>query len=364
MGQAEMSDGRFAVDDPDILLAPYVWKCSGTGFSARAEATMPGAYLRANFQRSASLSLAIDGTANQGCPAASMPVVEVSIDDGPYRTVPLTRTGELYNLSLGDKLDREAIHRLEFYFRAADLAQHRWTSPTAHLRIAALQLEPGGRLLPCPRRPKRAIIFGDSITEGVGVDGLFTSWQSLGVNNARCSWCPFVATALDCEYGQLGSGGQGMVATKLELPPLPITWDHYDAQTSRLSNGRLVPEPDCVFCAMGTNDYRPEDLAKFQEAYVRWLAAVRQSCPTAQIFSIIPPLGTHRQEIAGAVVTRYRQGDTRVHWIDTAALKSGFVANRPTRLAYDGVHPSLYGNALLSGLILAEVQKVLDGKGH
>lgn len=64
-------------------------------------------------------------------------------------------------------------------------------------------------------RTKRAIGYGDSITEGVGVDGLFTSWSLIGVNNARATWFPLVCAVLDCEYGQLGSGGWGMAQRKL-----------------------------------------------------------------------------------------------------------------------------------------------------
>lgn len=356
---AEEPPQQLGTDATNLLLAPYVWKCSGTGAAARAEATMPGAYLRARFQGSATVGLVIDGTANDACPAPSMPVVEFSVDQGPYTIVPLTKTGEVYVLPLGGKLDPAAPHAVEVIFRAADLAQKRWTQSTAHLRIAGLELAAGGTLLPCPARSKRAIWFGDSITEGVGVDALFTSWQILGPNNARGSWCPLVSLAMDCEYGQLGTGGQGMVIEKMELPPLPQTWDHYDAQTSRLTEGRLVPEPDYVFCAMGTNDYRPENMPVFVPGYTDWLIAVRKACPNARLFCITPPLGTHAQDVREIVAARRREGDLRVHLIDMGPLEGEFVAGRPTRWAYDGVHPTLYGNARLSTRIVAEVEKVL-----
>jgi lysophospholipase L1-like esterase len=148
----------------------------------------------------------------------------------------------------------------------------------------------------------------------------------------------------------------------MEVPPLPRTWDRYDAQSSRLSDGLLLPEPDYVFCAMGTNDYRPEHMTTFVPEYLAWLAAVRKCCPNAQIFCITPPLGTHREDVVKVVDARRRQGDPKVHRIDTSALGDGFAVNRPTRLAYDGVHPSMYGNALLSGLIVAQVEEVLKAE--
>jgi hypothetical protein len=364
---AEKAAKKIGVDDANVSLAPYVWKCSGAGPTARAEATMPGAYLKVVFQNSPTLGLIVDGTANRGCPAASMPVVEYSVDEGPFKIVPLTKQGELYTLPLADGLDGATPHRLAFYFRAADLFQNRWRAPTAHLRIAGMELAAGGSLLPCPQRPKRAIGFGDSIFEGVGVDGLFTSWQLLGVSNARATWLPIVCAGLGCEYGQLGSGGQGMSTKLMAMPPLVETWDHYDAAASRLTGKLLLPEPDYVFCGMGTNDFqqdisRPLDIT---EDYTRWLTAVRAACPHTRIFCVVPPLGWHAREIQAAVTARHNAGDRRVHLIDTAPLKGEFrTGNKPTRLAYDGVHPSIYANALLGTLIAVEVQKVLNGDGR
>ena len=118
-------------------------------------------------------------------------------------------------------------------------------------------------MLRSPRRLRKAIGFGDSITEGVGADGLFTSWQILGVNNARATWFPMICAALDCEYGQLGSGGLGMTRT-LNLPPLPQVWHRYDATTSRLTGQLLLPEPDYVFCSLGTNDFEKDVTADYQ----------------------------------------------------------------------------------------------------
>jgi lysophospholipase L1-like esterase len=286
-----------------------------------------------------------------------MPVCEYSVDAGPFQRVQLTRSGGIYSLPLAVDLNMEAQHRLEFYFCAADLQQKRWKSSTAHLRIAGLAMDRDASLEADRARPKRAIAFGDSITEGVGAEGLFTTWNSIGVNNARLTWFPLVATALGCEYGQLGSGGWGVSRTTLELPPLPQVWDRYDAATSRLTEGCLLPEPDYIFCLLGTNDPGLDIAAD----YIRWLAAMRRACPNAIFFCIVPPLGVHKIEIRKAVATRNSAGDRRVHLIDTAPLKDQFrVGKGPTNAAYDGVHPSVYGQAMLGALIAVEVQKVLN----
>ena len=347
-------------DNSNIGLAPYVWKATGTGTNTRAEATMPGAYLRTIVNGTSAIGLVIDGTANMGCPAASMPYIEYSVDDGPFSVTQLSETDSTYTFSIVHDLDKTVPHKLEVYFRAADLFQQRWAASTAHLRIAGIAADDGAQLIPYPKRAKKAIGYGDSITEGVGVDSQFTSWQLLGPNNARCSWLPIVCAALDCEYGQLGTGGQGMTNEGMALPPLPRTWDYYDAATSRLQNGKLLPEPDYVFCCMGTNDYGDCNIT---DAYIGWIKAVRKACPKTRIFCIVPPSGFHRSDIQKTVKTCNAARDARVYIIDTPSLNSAIHTTAgSTKFTYDGVHPSLYGNAMFAACIVAEVQQIVSGE--
>ena len=344
--------------DGQIVCSPYAWKTLGSGEKAEIEAAMPGAYVRATIAGTSRISLVVDGETNAGCPAASMPVVEYSIDEKPFEVVPLTKTAGEYALPLGDKLDPALPHRVDVYFRASDLTNGRWTKTASRLRLVGFRVDSGATLSPTPSSAKRALGFGDSITEGVGGDGEFTSWQKIAVNNARATWFPMIAAALDAEYGQLGSGGQGMVRG-LELPPLTETWSQFDSESSRLVEGKLVPAPDYIFCAMGTNDFEKV----IDEDYGRWLREIRTAAPEAEIFCIIPPLQLHADEIEKAVDQRREAGDGRVHSIPTASIASEYRVNQgPTRMAYDGVHPSVYGQARLAALIATEVGKVLGGE--
>lgn len=349
-----------AVDDANLYWSPYVWHRTGAGQAARAEATMPGAYLKMVFRGSATARLMIDGAANKDCPPEAMPIVDYSLDNGDFKSVTLKKTGEVYAIPMGEKLDPAKDHRVEVYFRSANLGLSRWRASTGRLRIAGLELDAGSKLLPVAVRPKRAIGFGDSIFEGVCVEKLGAYYTDLMMNNARVTWFPLVCAALDCEYGQLGTGGQGMVRP-IEIPPLTETWDHFDDKNSRLTDGRLLPEPDYIFCGMGTNDHNPQDLSLIPigENYTQWLVAVRKACPNATIFCVVPPLGWHAKEIADAVAARNKTGDTNVFLIDLVSLRDKFGIKGPTQLAPDGVHPSVYGSAMLGAVIATEAQKAL-----
>jgi lysophospholipase L1-like esterase len=362
--RAEESVTTVGIDNPELALAPYVWKTSGSRDTARAEATMPGAYLKLDFIGSTAVGLLVDGTANDGCSQIAMPVIDYSVDHGAFVSKQLSRTGEVYSLPLGDGMEAGKQHHVTVYFRSASLAPDRWTKSTHHLRIAGILLDSGGKLVPTPLRPKRAIAFGDSITEGVNLEGNVPYYSNLLMNNARGTWFPIVCAALDCEYGQLGTGGQGMVTTTLQIPPLPQTWEYYDKDSLRLKNGLLQPEPDYIFCEMGTNDFEEHDKKRHNfditAGYLAWLAAVRKSAPHAKIFSITPPLGWHASEVQAAVRSRNQAGDRNVFLIDTAPLGDGFKAGEgATTFAEDGVHPTQYGDAILGAFIAVETQKTL-----
>lgn len=356
--------GLIPCDNANMGLAPYVWKMTGSGPDAKAEAALPGAYFKTIVNGTASVGLVIDGTGNTECPPHSMPIIDVSIDEGPFAKTQLTEQGKIYTFPLASGLDATKPHRVAVYMHATGIGPNRWKGSETHLRIVGLEVDKGGALSPHPKRPKLAMGFGDSITEGVGVDAKFTGWDDITPNNARGSWFPFVAQALDCEYGQLGSSGQGLLKP-MEMPPLTETWDKYDPDTSRLTNGKLIPEPAYVFCNMGTNDYYLKDneyaTLDITEAYATWIKSVRAACPKTHIFCVVPASGVHRDTIT-RVVNSFRRKDRRVYVIDVASLNDVLtIKGVPTSMAYDGVHPSLHGEGLFGASIAAEAVRQMRG---
>ena len=55
-------------------------------------------------------------------------------------------------------------------------------------------------------------------------------------------------------YGVLAMIVGTFSVTGLAMPPLLRTWRLYDSSNSRLTGGLLLPEPNYIFCEMGSND--------------------------------------------------------------------------------------------------------------
>jgi lysophospholipase L1-like esterase len=310
---------------------------------------------------SRAVGVVIEEPAAEACGSGEAPILEASLDHGPALVHQVGRSGHRTTLELAAALDPNVPHTLSVSFRAGTLIE-RWLAPARRLRLGGWRLDAGARLLPSPCRPALAIGWGDSITEGVGVDSLFASWSELGPNRAQATWLPIVAQALQAEYGQLGSGGQSLTAAiPGGLPPLRDTWSIYDGGgQTRLRQGRLDPQPDYVFCNHGTND-RIDPGA----AYLRWLEAVRQAAPKADLFVVVPINGFWRREITAVVSGRRAAGDQRTHLVDCPDLQAAAPAGgHPTALAFDGAHPNALGQALFGAAVATRAARALSSNSR
>lgn len=152
--------------------------------------------------------------------------------------------------------------------------------------------------------PKRALFFGDSITEGV--NNAYYNGISQSIGGAYCiNWAWFVAKALDAEHGQLGVSGIGYeVAGQGNVPKFTTSWNMQNANVAR----SFTPAPDYVVVHMGTNDYfRNIPSATLQADVKSMLQNIRTACPTAWIFQIAPDGG--QGGTANAAVTQYARPD-------------------------------------------------------
>ena len=352
------------VNHPAFGLSPYTWHLSQSFGTPSAEAPNPGAYFKTTVSGTSTIKVKIDGSCNEGYPDKINVFTEYSVDGAPFEVKQLERIFEPYDITLAEGLDPAVDHTVQFYFKSGDIM--RWESHTPHLRIKGLVADNGASLKVYPKRSKTVLAFGDSITEGVGAESTFTTWNDVSGCNARVTWLPVVCDALDCEYGQVGSGGEGMWQPQMPIPPLYKSWKYLWKDVSRLKGGKLVPEPDYIFCNMGTNDYQlPMENHSYDvdiyTPYMSWLKQVRAAAPKAKIFCIVPPCGEHLENIT-RVVKDFNDKNTYLINVPNVADRITVHDWHLTTLTYDGVHPTVHGHAILGASIAVQIQKALDGK--
>ncbi|MBO7393313.1 MAG: hypothetical protein J6U98_03825 [Abditibacteriota bacterium] len=357
-----LSSAAFAktipVTDPNIYFSPYTWKTVKSGGETAREAVLPGAYIKASFKGTSSLGLVIDAAASKDM-TEQVPVIEYSVDGKPFKTALLSKDGNVYTLPMADSLS-DGVHTAVIYLKTSYLWSNRYTSARSHLIVKGFETEDNGVTAEQSVRPKTIIGYGDSITEGVAVDGYLklSNWDNIAVNNARCSWLPIVAAALDCEYGQVGVSAIGFTKGEDDWPLFQQSWDRYDAYESRLVKGRFDPEPDYIMLSMGTND-KFNDV--FTAAYAGWMKKVRIAAPNAVLVLIVPPSGSHRDQINKAVEA---SSDDNIILIDTPETNEQvhLRAGAATGMAYDALHPNMYGQAVYASGIAARLSKALEAR--
>lgn len=272
---------------------------------------------------------------------------------------------------------------------------NRWSNPAhggAALVVKGLVLDREAKVLPPRLLPRRAIFFGDSITEGVNAECRNTpmtvaEWGGgvagvpgdvpepagdLSANAATKTWGPTVAAALGAEYSQIGFGSLGWVVVGAGgVPAFYIpgkeavnSWDkHYGGinTTARRSFENL----DYIFVGHATNDGLREGskaTASVTAAVDGWLGAARAAAgPQTAIFLCVPfgsfgaanePKGSLR---AGFDAYQAKSSDSRAYYIDLGREAAiglecgswergcigayGSAGGGPTLQGCDGIHP-------------------------
>ncbi|MBQ7524866.1 MAG: hypothetical protein IJT09_00375 [Abditibacteriota bacterium] len=349
MSPSVFADITIPVTDPNVYFSPYTWKTVDNGGETAREAVLPGAYIKVTFKSTATFGLVVDATATRGV-TGEVPVIEYTIDNGPYQSVSLATDKTVYTIPMASGLTSTS-HTAVIYLKSSYVRSNRYKTQKGHLIVKGFQVADNGVTAAQSVKPKRLIGYGDSITEGVVI-------ESVGGPNARCSWLPMVASALNCEYGQVGIYAIGFSKGADDWPVFQNTWDKYDYTSSRLVNGRFDPEPDYILLSMGTND--PENSA-FLTAYQAWMVSVRAAAPNAVLVMIVPPSGSHRAQITQAVTA---SSDDNVILIDPTATNDMVSPTQgaATGMAYDGIHPNMYGQGMYAACVAAQMAEKLEAR--
>ena len=359
------------VTDPNLFFSPYNWFSDGAGAlqsnnvnasSTFARSNTPGAYLKCSISAVAEgyATLLLDTSALSGITAANCPMLAISLDGQAFTTPLLAYATGTTRLSLSTNLSA-GTHTLLIYFRSVNLSSSsamgdRWNTPASCVKITGIELDGKGSATTAQTvRPKRLLAFGDSITEAADAVG---SANANSDQDATQSYAQLLAIALDAEVGIVAFSGQGWsVGGYGNVPafynvatPALSTYFQYASGQSRLASNEFAPIPDFITVLLGRNDAAQSATdAGVTAAVSAWLAAIGADAPGAQIGLIIPPDGSKNAAITAAFA-----GQANVTLIDPSAAMAATLSTGGLN-TNDAMHPNVRGNAVLAGLILAQL---------
>jgi hypothetical protein len=390
------------MSDAAIYFSDYNWvRSGGTAMTAN-----PGAFLRVSFS-GASLALLVNGTGLSGQSVK----LRYSVDDRSMGFLLPNATADAIALPVPALSGDRTRHTLELSLYASNEQADRWlggTHDSAYLVLTGLRLDIGAVLAPPPAvLPRRAIVFGDSISEGTNAQlydydrGSCGRSGTLAAAAAPRSWGFGFGEAMQAEVSNCAFAAQGYSTFNSLLygnvPPLltlgeptSTAWDKLDSVHSRLPLLKAQP-PDFVVSAQGFNDqvcapgwpnsasFRCSN-ANMSRAITQWLRDVRAATSPATVIVVVVPFGgemrtqnlTRFTIIAGfntyqsaatdphaLLVDLYPRARLGLMGADTSANCTGrFCSGQPpgpTANSCDGTHPLAHRHAHLGAMVAAEV---------
>lgn len=213
-------------------------------------------------------------------------------------------------------------------------AADRWTTPTAALEIASMDLPAGVTLLAPTLRPSTMLVYGDSTTDA----GIST-------------WAHHVGDAMGCEVGTVGFTGQGFNKTTGSTPAFKDSWDKYDSTQSRLVSSLLSPAPKYLLVVQGVNDTDDSTTTGFVTST---LAAIAVAAPTSRMFCVVPFFGQTRAALTAATMPNI------CRLIDTASPR---LLTLKLWFSTDGVHPNNGGAGVIAAALMSKMRDALGSFG-
>jgi lysophospholipase L1-like esterase len=356
-----------SVTDANWFFSPYNWYFSGSSYAA---ASAPGAYFKIKFSATSGDSAVLNVQVSQI--PSTMPKVRWSLDGGVFTVASLSGT----TLSLATGLTM-GNHTIELYLMATQGGAG-WSSLTNVLWVTGLTIGAGASSVSQTLSSKRALFYGDSITQGTCSTGNAT--QGVAGDDSILSYAAYLGIALGAEYGALGYTGEGYTIASAggAGPPALFTpgndanssWNKYWAGNSRLTAGIFSPVPDYIFVVLGRNDYNQSG-SGVTAAVSGFLTAARTAAPSAWIFIVIPFDGSCRSVItAGFNNYRMLLVDTKAALLDTqtdvdfnlSLSQGGDLV--PTFGSIDGTHPNYQLHGILGARVATLAQTAITSASN
>jgi lysophospholipase L1-like esterase len=166
-------------------------------------------------------------------------------------------------------------------------------------------------LLQLPKRPKRKIeYFGDSITSGTGMDLSIVpcdKGQWFDQHNAYMSYGPRTSRTLNAQWQLTALAGVGLIHSCCNMKVLmPGIYDKVFLSENAIPWDFSKYQPDVVTVCLGQND-GPQDSTLFCGTYVKFISAIRQHYPLADIICLTSPMADSKLT---PVLQRYLTGIT------------------------------------------------------
>ena len=328
-----------APNNPAIIYSPYNWNVSG----ASAVTINAGAYFSTLFT-GASCVLNFDVS------AMVSPASEIwwKCDNGPWTAA--TLTGGTVAVTIPSVTAGNAdvpYHLLEVYVKSSTETANRWNTGvnSTQVRFTGLTLAAGAAILATQTAPRRLLIYGDSITEGVRTLGE-SATNDTDRNDAGLCWSLQLSELLGAEVGVVGFGATGLtLAGSGNVPALPSSWNYLYAGVSR----SFSPAPDAVIFNIGQNDGTTNTVA----IMTALLNSVLAACPTAQVIVLRPFNGNQAANLQAAIAASSAPG--RCFYIDTTGFFNTAYGSDSLN-----VHPSGPNNiGIIAPQIAAAIKPIL-----
>ena len=286
-----------------MLYSPYNWNVGG----AAAITVNAGAYFRTMFGGSTTCVLNFDVS------AMVSPTSEIwsRIDNGPWTQAAVGTTISLnipaIMLSNGDV----PYHLLELVVKSTTETQNRWNAGNStRVVFKGLTLDAGATLVAPLAAPKKLLIYGDSITEGVRTLGEAAT-NDTDRNDAMMGWAFRLGALLGAEVGVVGFGASGLSVTG--SGNVPVLGTSYGLLYGGVSRS-FSPAPDMVMFNEGTNDGSTNIVA----AMTAVLNGIIAACPSTVVAVLRPFNGNQVANLQAAIAAC--SAPASCHYVDTTGF--------------------------------------------
>jgi hypothetical protein len=271
------------MDNPAILYSPFNWAVTSHG----AKTINSGAYFKVFFSGT-SCQLATNTSEDAG--AGLFPQFLVRIDGGSFTRYELSPGNPVFTVASGRANHK---HLLEVLVKSTSEFVNRWTPQQTAVNFSAIQFDSGATVTAPARKPYNVLIYGDSITEAIRVNGFGSNIKETDQNDASQGYGWYLSQVLPVEVGVVAFGATGInKAGSGGVPGLINSYPYlWAGQPRSFSN----PAPDLIIYNEGTGD--AELNSDITASYTAIVKAHEQLAPNAEQLLLRPFNGAFSSQI-------------------------------------------------------------------